>query len=208
MQAKLLRFLEGWRFMRVGGTKKLQADVRLICATLRPLDEEVSRGAFRPDLFYRIQGITLEIPPLRERRADIPRLVAELTQELTRKHRVPAPELTRAAAFALRVYAWPGNIRELRNAVEKLCLLRGGKAVRLMDLPAAIQAVAPGAREAAKSPSTTLEIHLDRPLDDSIDRIIEAAVALERGNRSQAARRLGIGLRTVQRRLGHAPRGA
>jgi transcriptional regulator with PAS, ATPase and Fis domain len=127
MQAKFLRFLEGWRFMRVGGTKKIQADVRLICATLRPLEEEVQRGAFREDLYYRIQGITLMIPPLRERRADIAPLIQELTLELARKHRVPAPELMRAAASALREYAWPGNIRELRNVGERLCLLRSAQ---------------------------------------------------------------------------------
>jgi DNA-binding NtrC family response regulator len=204
MQAKLLRFLESWRFMRVGGTKKIQADIRLIAAALRPLDEEVRRGALRADLYYRLQGITLEIPPLRERRADIAPLIAELGRELTKKHRVPAPQLTRAAASALREYGWPGNIRELRNVVEQLCLLRGGKSVRVLDLPPAIQAAAESVREAAAAGAPTLEIRLDRPLDDSVDRIIEAAVELEGGNRSQAARRLGIGLRTVQRRLGSA----
>jgi transcriptional regulator with PAS, ATPase and Fis domain len=206
MQAKFLRFLEGWRFMRVGGTKKIQADVRLICATLRPLEEEVGRGTFRADLYYRIQGITLQIPPLRERRADIAPLVAELTLELTTKHRVPAPDLTRAAAAALRDYTWPGNIRELRNVVEQLCLLRGGKSVRVADLPTVVQAAAPGMGGPSPFGSPTLEIKLDQPLDDAVDRIIEAAVHLEQGNRSRAARRLGIGLRTVQRRLRSAAR--
>jgi DNA-binding NtrC family response regulator len=128
-------------------------------------------------------------------------LIQELTLELARKHRVPAPELMRAAASALREYAWPGNIRELRNVVERLCLLRSGKPVRVSDLPLAIQAAAPGARESSSNGSPTLEVKLDQPLDETVDRIIEAAVLLEQGNRSRAARRLGIGLRTVQRRL-------
>jgi len=202
LQAKLLRFLEGGRFMRVGGTTKIQADVRLISASLRPLDQEVARGTFRADLYYRVQGITLAIPPLRERRADIPPLVAELTAELAQKHRVAPPRLTRKAAARLREHAWPGNIRELRNVVEQLCLLRGGKAVRLADLPPALRAAStarPSPSGASDAP--TVDVRLDRPLDEAIDRIIEAALALENGNRSRAAERLGIGVRTIQRRV-------
>ena len=202
MQAKLLRFLEGGRFMRVGGTTKIQADVRLISASLRPLDQEVARGSFRADLYYRVQGITLAIPPLRERRADIPPLVAELTAELARKHGLPPPRLTRNAAARLREHAWPGNIRELRNVVEQLCLLRSGKAVRLADLPPALRgspSVGPAASGTTSGPS--VDVRLDRPLDEAIGRIIEAALALEGGNRSRAAERLGIGVRTIQRHV-------
>jgi transcriptional regulator with PAS, ATPase and Fis domain len=200
MQAKLLRFLEGLRFMRVGGTEKLHADVRLICATLRPLEDEVRRGAFRADLYYRIQGITLSVPALRERRADIAPLAAALLAELARRHGVKAPKLTRAAIAAFQGYAWPGNVRELRNVLEQLCLLRPGRSVRAADLPPALRLPEP--HEASDpSPPSTLEISLDEPLGASVERIIHAAVALEHGNRSRAADRLGIGLRTVQRKL-------
>src|ERR1051325_9329114 len=106
-QAKLLRFLEHRRFMRVGGTRKIEADVRAIFATLHPLDQEVQRGVFRADLFYRIQGVTLTIPPLRERQADILPLVAQFLAEFTSKHRVEAPRFARATRAALRGYAWP-----------------------------------------------------------------------------------------------------
>jgi DNA-binding NtrC family response regulator len=201
MQAKLLRFLEAWAFMRVGGTRKIQADVRLISASLRPLEQEVARNAFRADLYYRVQGITLAIPPLRERRADIPPLVTALTRELALKHRVDAPRFSRQAATLLRDYAWPGNIRELRNVVEQLCLLRSGKAVRAADLPPALRAVSSAPAPSDAGDGSSLEVRLDRPLDETIDRIIEAALVLERGNRSRAAERLGIGVRTVQRRL-------
>ncbi len=202
MQAKLLRFLENRRFTRVGGTTKIEADVRPICATHHPLDEEVRRGTFRADLFYRVQVITLRIPPLRERRADLEPLIGELTAELTAKHGVPTPRLGRQALAALRAYDWPGNIRELRNVVEQLCLLRPGKLVKLADLPLPLQACLDGANdESAKIRGDSLEISLSRPLDESIDQILAAAVSLEGGNRSAAARRLHVGLRTLQRRL-------
>ncbi len=200
MQAKLLRFLEGLRFMRVGGTEKIHADIRLICATLRPLEDEVRRGTFRADLYYRIQGITLSLPALRERRADIAPLAAALLAELAHKHAVKAPKLTRGAIAAFQSYGWPGNVRELRNVLEHLCLLRPGRSVRATDLPPALR-LAESRAENLPSAPRTLEIDLDEPLEASVDRIIQAAVALERGNRSRAADRLGIGLRTVQRKL-------
>jgi DNA-binding NtrC family response regulator len=210
MQAKLLRFLENRRFTRVGGTAKIEADVRPICATLRPLEDDVRRGTFRADLFYRIQGITLTVPPLRERPLDLAPLIRELMAEVTARHRVPAPRITRAAMAVLRAYAWPGNVRELRNVVEQLCLLRAGRTAHVEDLPLALQRAADssGQGERARPQAAThVEVRLDRPLADSVDTIIEAAVALEGGNRARAARRLGIGLRTVQRRL-RRPRSA
>jgi transcriptional regulator with PAS, ATPase and Fis domain len=200
MQAKLLRFLEGLRFMRVGGTEKILADVRLVCATLRPLEDEVRRGTFRADLYYRIQGITLSIPPLRDRPADITPLARELTAQLAKKHALAPPKLTRRVLAAFQRYAWPGNIRELRNVVEELCLLRPGRSIRVADLPTSLRSAAQSVRVETPAPRT-LEVSLDDPLDTSIDRIVQAAVALEGGNRSRAAERLRIGLRTVQRKL-------
>ncbi len=200
-QAKLLRFLENRRFMRIGGTRKIEADVRAICATLRPLEDEVRRGVFRPDLFYRIQGITLSIPPLRERQPDIAPLVEQFTIELASKHRVEAPRLARATRAALRAYAWPGNVRELRNVVEHLCLFRSGRLARPEHLPEPMRTALEQPAGDRPGVATKLEVSVDRPLSDSVDEIIEAAVALQNGNRSRAAQRLGIGLRTVQRRL-------
>jgi DNA-binding NtrC family response regulator len=200
-QAKLLRFLEHGRFMRVGGTRKIDADVRAICATLRPLEEEVRRGVFRSDLFYRIQGVTLTIPPLRERRADLFALVDQFVAECVAKHRVEPPVLARSTRAALRGYSWPGNVRELRNVIEHLCLFRGGRSARPEHLPEPMRASLDGATEGNARPPATIEVPLDQPLTDSIDAVIEAAVSFHGGNRSVAARKLGIGLRTVQRRL-------
>jgi DNA-binding NtrC family response regulator len=197
MQAKLLRFLEHRRFMRVGGTTKLQADVRLVCATLRPLDEEVRAGRFRADLYYRIQGIVLQVPPLRARRADLPVLIDQFAGELSARHGTEPPRFTRSARVALAVYPWPGNVRELRNVIETMCLLRAGKSVRVRDLPEPLQQVAAGAKE-QRAPDITLA--LDQPLEAMIEQIIEAVLVLEAGNQTRTAERLAISVRTIQRR--------
>lgn len=204
MQAKLLRFLENRRFMRVGGTRKIAVDTRLVCATLRPLEDEVQARRFRADLFYRLQGIPLSIPPLRERRADIQPLVRQFTAQLSTRHGTTPPKYARAAMAALLDYSWPGNIRELRNAVELFCLLRGGKSVRVLDLPQGIrreleQKEAPPPAGEREERSSVLSIRLDRPLEETITAILQAALELEDGNRSRAAHRLGISVRTVQR---------
>ncbi len=205
VQAKLLRFLENRKFMRVGGSTKIAVDVRLITATLRPLEDEVKAGRFRADLFYRIQGVSLDVPPLRERQFDLPVLVRQFIAMASARHNTKAPRLTRAAMTALRSYTWPGNVRELRNVVELLCLLRDGKQVRVRDLPPAVRCALPSkadqgaGRAAPNSNEDLLEVRLDRPLDETLDRILRAALALEDGNRSRAARRLGISVRTMQR---------
>lgn len=207
VQAKLLRFLENSKFMRVGGSTKINVDARLVCATLRPIEEEVKSGRFRADLFYRLQGITLRVPPLRERPADIAPLVRVLTAQLSAKHGTEQPRYPRATMNRLRAYAWPGNVRELRNVIELVCLLREGRSARVRDLPEGLRAD----DESAASPRSserneTLEVALDRPLQESVDAILEAALHLEGGNRSRAARRLGVSLRTMQRFVTRTPR--
>jgi DNA-binding NtrC family response regulator len=207
-QAKLLRFLENKKFMRVGGSTKIAVDTRLVCATLRPLEQDVRAGRFRADLYYRIQGVTLNVPPLRERQADIGTLVQQFVAELSARHGVQPPKLGRSAMAALRVYDWPGNVRELRNVIELVCLLQPGKHVRSSDLPEPVarygSASAPNAL--GESDRETLQVRLNQPLDEIIHRVLEAALDIEGGNRSRAARRLGISLRTVQRHLADPPR--
>jgi DNA-binding NtrC family response regulator len=207
VQAKMLRFLEGRRFMRVGGNTKISVDTRLVCATLRPIDEEVKAGRFRGDLFYRIQGISLKVPPLRERRGDIGPLVQQFVEELTARHGVRPPRMARATIAALRAHEWPGNVRELRNVIEVLCLLREGKVARPRDLPEVVrQALASAVPQVSlANGSDSLEVHLNRPLEETIEQILDAALALEGGNRSRAARRLGISLRTMQRYAARTP---
>jgi DNA-binding NtrC family response regulator len=212
VQAKLLRFLENQKFMRLGGAEKISVDVRVVCATLRPLEDEIVHGRFRADLYYRIQGIQLEVPPLRERREDLSLLIRDILAQLEAKHGTRPVKMTRAALALLRRYPWPGNIRELRNVLELVAVLRSGKSVRLKDLPAALSRAAvsaQGASPALAAPGPTpraasgpsLEISLAQPLRRSLAQIIEAALELEGGNRTLAARRLGISARTIQRHL-------
>jgi DNA-binding NtrC family response regulator len=191
MQAKLLRFLENRRFMRVGGATKLEADVRLVVATLRPLEDEVRAGRFRADLLYRIQGITIPVPPLRERRADIAPLLAHFTAERAAYHGVRPPRFTREAKRAILAYAWPGNVRELKNVVESLCLLRAGKPVRLRDLPLAMhRPPALGAPARGAAPTR---------LDALVEGAVARALAAAGGMPGPAAAELGVSVRTLQR---------
>ncbi len=199
MQAKLLRFLENRKFMRVGGSAKVSVDTRLVCATLRPLEREVEVGRFRADLYYRIEGITLNIPPLRERPSDIPALAHQFIAELAAFHGVSPPKLGRKALAALQRFSWPGNVRQLRNAMERVCLLRPGLPVRLVDLPRALQLDTAGEAEGVRK--RTLQISLDQPLAQTVHQVLLAVLEEEGGNRSRAARRLGVSLRTVQRHL-------
>jgi DNA-binding NtrC family response regulator len=204
VQAKLLRFLENRKFMRVGGTIKISVDTRIICATLRPLEQEVKGGRFRADLYYRIQGISLNVPPLRDRSADVPSLVHQLAAQIAAQHGTTLPKMGRAVMKVLRTYDWPGNVRELRNVLELVGLLRSGKQVRLRDLPPALQAAASDGVPAStlRGPGKdVIEVRLDQPLDDIVRRVLDATLHLEGGNRSRAAQRLGISLRTVQRHL-------
>jgi transcriptional regulator with PAS, ATPase and Fis domain len=195
LQPKLLRFLETHRFMRVGGTKKLEVDVRVVLATLRPLEDEVRAGRFRADLFYRIQGIVLTVPPLRERRRDIPALIDAFVAQLSAIHDCDPPKLTRSARAALLAHDWPGNVRQLRNVIEFVTILRAGKTVRIQDLP-------PGLNRTSGTATSdhTLTIDVDQPLEMILDRVIEHVIAAEQGNLTRAAKRLGVSIRTLQRR--------
>ena len=202
LQAKLLRFLENRRFMRVGGSVKIEADIRLIFATLRPLAQDVSDGRFRADLFYRIQGITLNVPPLRERRADIAPLLSQFLAELAARHGVRPPRFNRQARALLLRYDWPGNVRELRNVIETLCLLRDGRQVRVTDLPDPIRAQLPHNRTPANDgPDGGIALDLDDGLESMIGQIIEAALEAEGSNKARAAARLKVSLRTIQRHV-------
>jgi two-component system nitrogen regulation response regulator NtrX len=148
-QAKVLRVLEGQEFQRVGGTKTLKADVRVIAASNKDLAEEIKKGVFREDLFYRLNVIPLEVPPLRERSDDIPRLVRYFLQEFSREYG-QKPKTVEDDALELFVrYPWPGNVRELRNIIERLIIMAPGETIRVPDVPPPLNR-APAARKAAE----------------------------------------------------------
>jgi transcriptional regulator with PAS, ATPase and Fis domain len=200
MQSKLLRFLENRRYMRIGGATKIEADVRLMFATARPLEQEVKAGHFRADLFYRIQGITLNVPPLRERRADIAPLLSQFVAQISSRHGVRPPRFRREARALLLTHHWPGNVRELKNVVETVTLLRAGRQVRSVDLPESIQTPARPAPPTDPSfVSAAITLDLDEGLEALIQKIVETALTLDRGSAIKAARRLRISPRTVQR---------
>ncbi len=128
-QVKFLRVLETGEFMRVGGNKTISVDVRIVAATNKRLEDEVRRGTFREDLYYRLRAVNLFLPPLRERRADIAPLFNKFVHDYTRKHHLPFGGLTTSARALLEDYGWPGNVRELRNVVETLVVLERGHRV-------------------------------------------------------------------------------
>ena len=142
LQVKLLRVLEERRVMRVGGSELIDVDFRLIAATNKDLEKEIAEGRFREDLFYRLKVVTLRIPPLRDRRDDIPRLAEHYLILICREHGREAKRFSREALAALSAYPWPGNVRELRNAVESVVIFHRGDVVRVSDLPPEIQACA------------------------------------------------------------------
>ena len=144
VQPKLLRALQEGRFSRVGSNREIQADARIIAATNRDLAAEVQQGGFREDLYYRLNVVPLRMPPLRERREDIPRLVEHFIQRAARRHDLPVSGVPRRVLKRLMDYPWPGNVRELGNAVERLVLLAEDGNVTVDDLPESMQAEATG----------------------------------------------------------------
>lgn len=143
-QAKVLRVLEEQRFSRLGGTKPIEVDVRIIAATNKDLPAQISRGLFREDLYYRLNVVPIAVPPLRERRQDFPLLVEHFLQEISDELGTPPKRLEEGVMVRLMAHPWPGNIRELRNLIERLVILVPSPVIRLSDLP---QAFASGRTE-------------------------------------------------------------
>ena len=140
-QAKILRILQERTFERVGGTRTIHVDVRIIAATNKNLEEAVAAGTFRADLYYRLRVLPLHLPPLRERGTDIFLLLEAFTQRLSAIHGCKAPLYAPETRERLLTYAWPGNVRELRNFAERMVILHGGKTLHPVDLPPEMQPV-------------------------------------------------------------------
>jgi transcriptional regulator with GAF, ATPase, and Fis domain len=154
MQVVLLRFLESGEIQRVGADRShTRVNVRLITATNRELEKEIASGAFREDLYFRLNVIRFAIPPLRERAEDIPLLVKFYSDSFSQSHKVPGMELASDAMDALMAYRWPGNIRELKNVVERIVLKASGRPVRASDLPPEVLKVSPSLPVAIDMPA-------------------------------------------------------
>ncbi len=201
-QVKLLRALGERKIERVGGNRSIEIDVRLIAATNRNLAQRVKEGAFREDLYYRLRVITITMPPLRDRKGDIAALTAGFLREFAAQHGRPTRELTPEAMQCLESYDWPGNIRELRGAIEHAVVLGSGPRITPRHLPPEIRD-AGGAGE--RFGGGLGKIALDAPGDFNLhkveQRFISGALEATKGNRTDAAKLLGISRRTLQRKL-------
>jgi two-component system response regulator AtoC len=192
VQAQLLTFLDTHRFRRVGGTRLLEADVRLVAATNVDLKQAAEDGRFRRDLYYRLSVVPIRIPALRERREEVEALAREVLVDLGRRSGNHRPAITREAVRALEGYAWPGNIRELRNALERALILARGEPIDVRHLPAEL---------ALPSPPATNTGGEARSLEDMERKAILAALEETGGNRTRAAAKLGISRSTMKRKL-------
>jgi two-component system, NtrC family, response regulator AtoC len=206
LQAKLLRVLEDSQVRRVGGLSARTIDVRIIAATHRDLESESAGGGFRKDLYFRLNGVAIDIPPLRDRPDEIAPLArAFVERAATRARRAQAPVVSPAAMAALAAYAWPGNVRELRNTMERAVLLCADCEIQPRHLPDRIGAApAPGApadddggEAEFDEPSVTLRVRRDELERD----VIEDALRRANGNQTRAARLLGVARSTLVKRL-------
>ena len=191
-QIKLLRVLQEREFERVGGEKPITVDVRVICATNRNLEEEVKKGNFREDLFYRLNVVRIEVPPLRERKEDIDLLAASFLETFNKEDKRKIEGFTPAASKALLSYSWPGNIRELKNAIESSVVLAKGKYIDKEDLPQMV-------RESGSGSKVTFDLPVT--LDEAEKRLILETISYAKGNKTKAAELLGIGRKTITRRM-------
>jgi transcriptional regulator with GAF, ATPase, and Fis domain len=191
LQVKLLRFLQEHEFERVGGTQTIRVDVRVIAATNRNLQEEVARGRFREDLFYRLNVVNIETPPLRDRRSDIPAIAKFFLDRYAKENAKSIDAISAQALDLLVAYDWPGNVRELENAIERAIVLATGTEIEARHLPQHVRPVA--TTGAPTIPGSTMA-ELERYA------ILETLKATG-GSTSKAAEMLGISVRTIQYRL-------
>lgn len=185
VQVKLLRVLQERAFERIGGTKTLTVDIRLIAATNRDLENEVDQGRFRQDLFFRLNVVPLVLPPLRERLDDIPILAAHFAARSAQKYDQPTPELDPALVEVLLDYDWPGNVRELENLIERLVVLTNGSTLGLEFVPEKMLRVLPGTTPGDENT-------LEGAVEAVKRRMIVSALQAEGNNKVAAAKRLGI----------------
>ncbi|PFN08557.1 sigma-54-dependent Fis family transcriptional regulator [Bacillus cereus] len=200
MQVKLLRVLQDKTFYRVGGVKELHADFNIIAATNRNLKEQVAQGKFREDLFYRLNVVSIDVPPLRERKEDIVELIHSFLYEFSIQYNRPIQNIPQDVMYELLEHKWPGNIRELRNAIERIVVFATDGIIKREDLPFSTKTT-------KEQPSVPLSVNITEGelLDDALNKyernIIQHALELENGNKLACAKRLGITRATLYNRM-------
>ncbi len=192
VQIKILRVLQERKFERVGGEETLEVDVRVIAATNRDLKSEIEKGGFREDLYYRLNVVNIHVPPLRERKDDIPLLAGAFLREFCDENGKSLEGFDTKVRAAFFAYGWPGNVRELRNCVESAVVMARGSLVTLEDLP-------PGIRDAQED--DTVRIPSGSSLADAEKILIRETLAAQGGNKSRTAEILGIGRKTLYQKL-------
>jgi two-component system nitrogen regulation response regulator GlnG len=215
LQTRLLRVLAEGEFYRVGGRELIRANVRVVAATHQDLDAKVAHGAFRADLLHRLDVVRLHLPPLRERREDIPLLAAKFLLRAAQDMRVPPKRFTQSALAALGEMPWPGNVRQLENLCRRLAVMASGREIRLQDLPKTNVADA-GAAHPDWSKALAHEVRMRlrggegdvyASVREQFDQVmLGAALAENSDHRGRAAKQLGLGRNTLTRKLGSSRR--
>lgn len=192
IQVKILRVLQERKFERVGGEETIDVDVRVIAATNRDLEKEIQQGKFREDLYYRLNVVHIHIPPLRERKDDIPLLIASFLQEFAKENEKNIEGIDARARSALYKFDWPGNIRQLRNCIESAVVMCEGNFITMEDLPPSVSQA---------SDVNVIQIPAGITMDEAEKIIIKQTLAMQKGNKSKTADILGIGRKTLHRKL-------
>jgi transcriptional regulator with PAS, ATPase and Fis domain len=202
LQAKLLRVIQERKFTRVGGNQVIEVDVRVIAATNANLEEKISNGSFREDLYYRLNVIPIVIPPIRERREDIAPLINFFINKIADKHKIRKKTVKSDFYLAAERYHWPGNVRQIENAVENAVVLSDNEVISADDLPDYIRNNASLENAYSDNSLHNIEkIPINKQIDAAEKMIIERVIKECGGNKGQAAEKLGFTLRTLRNKL-------
>jgi DNA-binding NtrC family response regulator len=192
IQIKLLRVIQERKFERVGGEALVEVDVRIVAATNKDLKAEIEKGYFREDLYFRLNVVNIEVPPLRQRKEDLPLLITSFLREFASENNKNIEGIDNKARARLYSYDWPGNVRELRNCLESAVVMARGPLIAVEDLP-------PGLQD--KSDEGWIRIPVGTSMEESEKIIIRDTLSLYRGNKTRASEVLGLGRKTLHRKL-------
>jgi DNA-binding NtrC family response regulator len=192
IQIKLLRVLQDRKFERLGGEETIETDVRIVAATNRDLKEEIEKGNVREDLYFRLNVVNIHVPPLRERKDDIPLLVTAFLGEFAEENSKIVEGINEKARAALYAYDWPGNVRELRNCMESAVVMSRGTIITEDDLPPTLR---------QRNDDGWIRLPLGASLEESEKMIIRDTLSAYKGNKSKTAEVLGIGRKTLHRKI-------